>query len=87
MYGVMYSIPSDQLRERAKEFSLVLDDVSITDLSFGSEFTAAIEAKQVAQQNAQRAALTVEKARQEKMQKIVEAQGEAKSIELVGQVR
>lgn len=75
----------DQLRDRAKEFWLVLDDVSITDLSFGSEFTAAIEAKQVAQQNAQRAALTVEKARQEKMQKIVEAQGEAKSIELVGQ--
>jgi prohibitin 2 len=51
----------DQLRDRAKEFWLVLDDVSITDLSFGSEFTAAIEAKQVAQQNAQRAALTVEK--------------------------
>jgi len=75
----------DQLRDRAKEFWLVLDDVSITDLSFGTEFTAAIEAKQVAQQNAQRAALTVEKARQEKMQKIVEAQGEAKSIELVGQ--
>ena len=78
---------SDQLRERAQEFWLVLDDVSITDLSFGSEFTAAIEAKQVAQQNAQRAALTVEKARQEKNQKIVEAQGEARSIELVGQVR
>ena len=37
---------SDQLRDRAKEFWLVLDDVSITDLSFGSEFTAAIEAKQ-----------------------------------------
>jgi len=75
----------DQLRERAQEFWLSLDDVSITDLSFGTEFTAAIEAKQVAQQNAQRAALTVEKARQEKMQKIVEAQGEARSVELIGQ--
>ncbi len=37
---------SDQLRERAQEFWLSLDDVSITDLSFGTEFTAAIEAKQ-----------------------------------------
>ena len=76
----------DQLRDRAREFWLVLDDVSITDLSFGAEFTAAIEAKQVAQQNAQRAALTVDKAKQEKMQKIVEAQGNARSIELVGMV-
>ncbi len=38
---------SDQLRDRAREFWIVLDDVSITDLSFGTEFTAAIEAKQV----------------------------------------
>ena len=37
----------DRLIERAKDFNIVLDDVSITDLSFSSEYTAAIEAKQV----------------------------------------
>ena len=37
------------------EFWLVLDDVSITDLSFGTEYSRAVESKQVAQQDAQRA--------------------------------
>jgi len=74
----------DTLRERAQEFWLVLDDVSITDLTFSAEYTAAVEAKQVAQQNAQRAALIVEKAKQERQQKIVEAEGEAQSARLVG---
>ena len=35
------------LMDRAKDFNLILDDVSITDLSFGREYTAAVEAKQV----------------------------------------
>ena len=34
-----------------------IDDVSITHLSFGKEYTAAVEAKQVAQQEAERAQL------------------------------
>jgi regulator of protease activity HflC (stomatin/prohibitin superfamily) len=33
--------------ERAKVFNLVLDDVSITHLTFSPEFTHAVEAKQV----------------------------------------
>lgn len=37
----------DRLIERARDFHIMLDDVSITDLSFSSEYTAAIEAKQV----------------------------------------
>ncbi|EZA49542.1 Prohibitin-2 [Ooceraea biroi] len=45
-----------ELTERARDFNIVLDDVSITELSFGKEYTAAVEAKQVAQQEAQRAA-------------------------------
>lgn len=36
-----------ELTERAKDFHMILDDVSITDLSFGKEYTAAVEAKQV----------------------------------------
>eukprot|EP00124_Ichthyophonus_hoferi_P000726 Ihof_evm10s29 gene=Ihof_evmTU10s29 len=77
-----------QLMSRAQDFHLILDDVSITDLSFGTEYTAAVEAKQVAQQEAQRAQFTVENAKQEKAQAIVKAEGVAKSAELIGrQVR
>nr|XP_031325575.1 prohibitin-like [Camelus dromedarius] len=46
---------SDDLTERAATFGLILDDVSLTHLTFGKEFTAAVEAKQVAQQEAERA--------------------------------
>lgn len=54
-------------------------------LAFSPEFTAAVEAKQVAQQEAQRAAFVVDKARQEKQAMVVKAQGEARSAELIGE--
>ena len=38
------------LEERARDFHIVLEDVSITDLKFSREFEKAVEAKQVAQQ-------------------------------------
>lgn len=74
----------DNLTKRAARFNLVLDDVSITHLAFSPEFTHAVEAKQVAQQVAQRAAFTVDRAIQEKQSIIVRAQGEAQSAELIG---
>lgn len=43
-----------------------------------------MEAKQVAQQEAQRAAFIVDKARQEKQAMVVRAQGEARSAQLIG---
>ena len=39
----------EQLQSRASQFGLILDDISITDLNFTAEFSASIEAKQVAQ--------------------------------------
>lgn len=39
--------PTQLNQERAREFNIVLEDVSITELTFGHEFTAAVEAKQV----------------------------------------
>lgn len=74
----------DSLRERAARFNIILDDVSITHLKFGPEFTHAVEAKQIAQQEAQRAAFVVEKAKQEKQSIIVRAQGEAQAAEMIG---
>merc|ERR1711970_1592737 len=74
-----------QLTDRARDFNIILDDVSITELSFGKEYAAAVEAKQVAQQEAQRASYLVERALQEKQQKIVQAEGEAKAAEMLGE--
>ena len=46
--------------------------------------SAAVESKQVAQQEAQRAVFLVERAKQERQQKIVQAEGEAESAKLIG---
>uniref|UniRef100_A0A1I8PRM4 Prohibitin n=1 Tax=Stomoxys calcitrans TaxID=35570 RepID=A0A1I8PRM4_STOCA len=73
-----------ELMERARDFNIILDDVSLTELSFGKEYTAAVEAKQVAQQEAQRAVFFVERAKQEKQQKIVQAEGEAEAAKMLG---
>lgn len=74
----------DSLIKRASKFNLLLDDVSLTYMTFSPEFTAAVEAKQIAQQEAQRAAFIVDRARQEKQGFIVKASGEAKAAELIG---
>ena len=44
-----------ELTTRAEQFGLILDDISITHLTFGREFTVAVELKQVAQQEAEKA--------------------------------
>jgi prohibitin 2 len=33
--------------DRARDFNIILDDVAITELSFGREYAAAVESKQV----------------------------------------
>ena len=73
------------LTERAAHFSIVLDDVSITNLTFSREYTSAVEAKQVAQQDAERAKFVVEKAEQDKQSAVIKAQGEAASARLIGE--
>ncbi|KAF3952113.1 hypothetical protein CMV_022302 [Castanea mollissima] len=75
----------DVLNKRAANFNIALDDVSITSLTFGKEFTSAIEAKQIAAQEAERAKYIVEKAEQDKKGAIIRAQGEAKSAQLIGE--
>ncbi|KAI1793250.1 proteolysis and peptidolysis-like protein [Ganoderma leucocontextum] len=75
----------ENLTRRALRFNVVLDDVSITHVAFSPEFTHAVEAKQVAQQTAFRAAFLVDQAIQEKQSIIVRAQGEARSAELIGE--
>jgi prohibitin 2 len=71
------------LIERALDFNIILDDVAITDLMFSPQYSAAVEAKQVAAQEAQRASFMVEKAIQQRQEKIVQAEGEAQAAKLV----
>ena len=74
----------DQLVLRAGKFNLELEDVSITHVAFSSEFTSAVESKQIAQQDAQRGFFVVDRAKQEKQSIIVKAEGEAQSAALIG---
>ncbi|KAG7195777.1 Prohibitin-2, subunit of the prohibitin complex (Phb1p-Phb2p) [Scheffersomyces spartinae] len=75
----------ENMVRRAQKFNIALDDVSLTYMTFSPEFSTAVEAKQIAQQDAQRAAFVVDKAIQEKQQLVVKAAGEAKSAELIGE--
>jgi regulator of protease activity HflC (stomatin/prohibitin superfamily) len=50
------------LENRAKDFKIIVDDVAITEMAFGKEFTHAVELKQIAQQEAERAKYLVMKA-------------------------
>jgi prohibitin 1 len=73
----------EALLERAGKFNLVLDDVAITHLTFGKEFSKAIENKQVAQQEAETQAYFVMKADQERKAAVVRAEGEAEAANLI----
>jgi prohibitin 1 len=71
------------LTRRAREFNIALEDVSITHMTFGKEFTKAVEQKQIAQQDAERARFIVEKAEQERQANVIRAEGEAESADTI----
>ena len=73
----------ESLLRRAKEFDILLDDVAITHLSYGSEFSRAVEQKQVAQQEAERSKFVVAKAEQEMRAAVIRAEGESESAKLI----
>jgi len=74
---------SATLRKRAGDFNIILDDVAITHLSFGVEFTKAIEQKQVAEQEALRQKFVVERYEQERKASVIRAEGESESAKLI----
>uniref|UniRef100_A0A8D8Q8S7 Prohibitin n=1 Tax=Cacopsylla melanoneura TaxID=428564 RepID=A0A8D8Q8S7_9HEMI len=74
---------NEDLTERATRFGVILDDISITHLTFGKEFTQAVELKQVAQQEAEKARFLVEKAEQSKQAAIISAEGDAQAAQLI----
>jgi len=52
-------------------------------MTFGKEFTKAVEEKQIAQQEAERARFVVEKAEQERQANVIRAEGEAEAAETI----
>ncbi|GJQ09406.1 hypothetical protein GpartN1_g1197.t1 [Galdieria partita] len=73
----------ETLTERARQFDIELDDVSMTHLTFGKEFATAIEQKQVAQQDAERSKYVVMVAEQEKQAAVTRAEGESEAAALI----
>ncbi|KAI5303897.1 Prohibitin-1, subunit of the prohibitin complex (Phb1p-Phb2p) [Ascosphaera pollenicola] len=72
-----------ELTRRAADFNIALEDVSITHMTFGGEFTRAVEQKQIAQQDAERSRFVVERAEQERQANVIRAEGEAESAEII----
>jgi len=77
---------TDELTTRAGHFGILLDDISITHLTFGKEFTEAVEMKQVAQQDAERARFVVEKEEQLKQAAIIRAEGDSIAAGMLAKV-
>lgn len=75
----------ERLRTRLASYTVVLDDVSVTNVDFSKEFNAAIEAKQVAEQQAKQAFYLAQKAENEAKAAVETAKGQAESQKLVQQ--
>ncbi|KAK9899564.1 putative prohibitin PHB1 [Cystobasidium minutum MCA 4210] len=73
----------EDLLKRAREFNILLEDVSLTHLTFGKEFTQAVEQKQIAQQEAERAKFVVERSEQERQASVIRAEGEAEAATII----
>ncbi len=71
------------LNSRLAKYNIIVDDISIVDINFGEEFSKAIEAKQVAEQEAEQAKYTAMKATQEALAKVNTAKGDAEAQRLV----
>lgn len=52
-------------------------------MTFGKEFTRAVEEKQIAQQEAERARFIVEKAEQERQANVIRAEGESEAADTI----
>ena len=82
-HEVSNRISTDMVTLARTKYNLELVDIAITDLTFGKEFTQAVEQKQVAQQSAERAKELVRKAEYEKQASVIRASGEAEAAQLV----
>lgn len=64
-------------------FGIEISDLSLVDIHFGKEFMLAVEAKQVAQQEAERFKYIVMENEQRKLASVTRAEGEAEAAKLI----
>ncbi|MEJ0000293.1 MAG: prohibitin family protein [Verrucomicrobiota bacterium] len=81
----------DQIRSEALKAAqdrlqgfVEVQDLSIVNVAFSSDYERAIEAKQVAQQRAEQAKYELQQAQVEAEKKVAEARGEAEAIQIRG---
>merc|ERR1712137_300066 len=71
--------------QRAQQFNILMDDVSITHLTYGKEFAKAIEEKQVAEQEAERQKFIVQRSDQERQATVIRSEGEAEAAKMISE--
>jgi len=71
--------------QRAAQFNILMDDVSITHLTYGKEFAKAIEEKQVAEQDAERQKFIVQQSEQERQATVIRSEGEAEAAQMISE--
>lgn len=81
---VKAEIDSD-LIERLINYHIAIDDISLVELHFSERFSDAVEAKQVAEQEAKRAGFVALKATKQAEAKVNLARGEAEAQRLIGE--
>lgn len=73
------------MQEKVNLFGLRLEDLSLVDIQFGTDFMTAVEQKQVAQQEAERYRYVVMENEQKRQAAVVRAEGEAESARLISE--
>lgn len=75
----------EQLRDSLAKDNIIIEELLLRDVRFPAEFTKSIEEKQVAQQAAERMKFILEKEQREAERKVIEAEGQAKSIKIINE--
>lgn len=82
-------VVSKEIREgimkRSKQFNILMDDVSLTHLTYGKEFSKAIEEKQVAEQQAEMQKFIVLRSEQERQATVIRSEGEADAAKMISE--
>lgn len=76
---------SKVMRERIREYNIDLEDISLVHIQFGSEFMAAVEQKQVGQQEAERAKFLVLENEQRRQASVIRAEGDAEAAKMISE--
>lgn len=73
----------EQLQTRLAQYNIAVDDISLVNIHFSQRFSEAVEAKQIAEQEAKRAEFLAQKATQEALAEVNRAKGQAEAQRLL----